>query len=197
MAKRIDEERIEADRMQDIEVLLERLVQHEATTARLIIDCLYDIGSVNLINHRVRYRSLNGIMKLVARTSKPIFRIFALRWFKRNCPRLIAKWLYTQVNFEGPSPSVETVVAEETSTPMPIAESAPSDLSQEIRRLRTQVKVLTGVLVGTALTVGAAVFWLGYDASVLMRSRRSPQFAPVEGVESSWVKECPSFQVDR
>lgn len=93
------EERIEQQSMQDIILLLENLLEREETTVKIILDCLYDVGSVNLINKRFRSRSLKGIMGSIATMSKPVFRIFALRWLKKNCPRLITKWLRKQVTF--------------------------------------------------------------------------------------------------
>ena len=91
------EERIEADRMRDVLLLLEGLVNREETTAKIILDCLYDVGSVNMINKKFQSRSLNWMMKSIARMSKPAFRVVALRWFKKNCPELITKWLGEQV----------------------------------------------------------------------------------------------------
>jgi hypothetical protein len=86
--------------MKDVLLLLQQLVEKEEITVRLILDCLYDIGSVNAIDKNFHTQPLNRIMKAIATMTKPIFRIFALRWFKRNCPRLIADWLYQQVTFE-------------------------------------------------------------------------------------------------
>lgn len=178
-SKRLEEERIEADRLGDIFILLERLMLQEETTARLILDCLYDIGSVNLINRRVSQRSLNGIMKMIARTSKPIFRVIALRWFRQNCPRLVAQWLYSQVAFEAPTPPLETMAAatappeaQPVSTPTLVAPTAaaPDMLSSEIRQLRTQVRVLTGVILGSVVTVSAAIVWMGYGLQLRITS---------------------------
>jgi hypothetical protein len=178
-SKRLEEERIEADRLGDIFILLERLMLQEETTARLILDCLYDIGSVNLINRRVSQRSLNGIMKMIARTSKPIFRVIAIRWFRQNCPQLVAKWLYSQVTFEAPTPTLETMAAatappeaQPVSTPVPTAPvaAAPDRLSSEIRQLRTQVRVLTGVILGSVVTVSAAIVWMGYGLQLRITS---------------------------
>jgi hypothetical protein len=90
---------LEAERIQEVLILLTSLVGREEATIKLIIDCLYDIGSVNLINKKVRFRSVNSITKFIAKKSKPVARIFAWRWFTKNCPQLIAKWLYTKVKF--------------------------------------------------------------------------------------------------
>ncbi len=90
---------IEAERIQEVLILLTSLIAREEATIKLIIDCLYDIGYVNLINKKVRFRPLNSITKFIAKTSKPLAKIFAWRWFMKNCPQLIAKWLYGKVKF--------------------------------------------------------------------------------------------------
>jgi hypothetical protein len=95
-----DATKMQQERMKDVLLLLQQLVEKEEITVRLILDCLYDIGSVNAIDKNFHTQPLNRIMKAIATMTKPIFRIFALRWFKRNCPRLIADWLYQQVTFE-------------------------------------------------------------------------------------------------
>lgn len=93
------ERQIEDDRMRDVELLLESLFLREEVTLRLVLDCLYDVGSVNLVNRKVRSRPLNALMKAIARLSKPAFRPFMIRWSRKNCPHLIADWLHSQVRF--------------------------------------------------------------------------------------------------
>lgn len=97
--ERVEEELIEEKRMQDVLLLLQHLVEKEEVTVKLILDCLYDVGSVNLINKKIRTRPLNRFMKSIASMSKPVFKIVALRWFKKNCPQLIANWLQSKVDF--------------------------------------------------------------------------------------------------
>jgi hypothetical protein len=92
-----DTTKIQQEKMKDVLLLLQQLVQKEEVTVRLILDCLYDIGSVNLIDKNFHTQPLNRFMKAIATMTKPIFRIFAVRWFKKNCPQLIAEWLYQQV----------------------------------------------------------------------------------------------------
>lgn len=93
------ERMLEEERMQDVMLLLENLARREEATIRLILDCLYDVGSANLINKKFRRRPLNRLMKAIARLTKPAFRIFALRWFMKNCPQLITDWLHSKVKF--------------------------------------------------------------------------------------------------
>lgn len=95
----MQEQQMEEARMRDVEMLLESLFLREEVTMRLIADCLYDVGSVNLVNQRIHSKPLNRFMKVIARRSKPIFRFFMLRWSKENCPRMIANWLHSQVRF--------------------------------------------------------------------------------------------------
>jgi hypothetical protein len=94
-----DRSRIEAERIQEVLILLTGLIAREEATIKLIIDCLYDIGYFNLINKKVRFRPLNSIAKFLAKRSKPVAKIFAWRWFIKNCPQLITKWLYVKVKF--------------------------------------------------------------------------------------------------
>jgi hypothetical protein len=94
-----DEERLKEERMKDVLLLLENLVEREERTVKMILDCLYDVGSVNLINKKFKPHLSNRLMKSIARLSKPVFRIAALYWFKKNCPQLITDWLGTKVRF--------------------------------------------------------------------------------------------------
>jgi hypothetical protein len=95
-----EEERMEQERMRDVLVLLEHLVEREETTLKLIIDRLYDVGSVNLINKKFPDRPRQRkIMKSMARAFKPLVKIYALRWVKKNCPRLVTNWLQAKVRF--------------------------------------------------------------------------------------------------
>lgn len=97
--ERLEEEKFQQKRMQDVLLLLQSLAEREETTVKMIIDCLYDVGSANLINKKFPSRPLNKMMKSIARMSKPVFKIFAFRWFKKNCPQLISRWLYSKVTF--------------------------------------------------------------------------------------------------
>lgn len=88
----------ERGRLRDVKVLLQNLTLQEEVTIKLIIDCLYDVGSVNILNTKVTWGPANRAVKLIARTSKPVFRIIAWRWFKSNCPDLITNWLASKVS---------------------------------------------------------------------------------------------------
>lgn len=120
---------LESQRMQDVVLLVDNLLRQEETTLGLIVDCMYDIGSVRLIDKKLNLPFLKGATVRVARVSKPLFRMLALRWIKKNCPELLAKWLYSKVLFEeapkpAPKPKPEPVPSIESAleNPNPIEE---------------------------------------------------------------------------
>ena len=98
LAKTAEELGIEEKRLQDMFLLLETMFLREETTVKLVLDCLYDIGSVNLINKKVTKPPLNGLVKYIARLSRPVFRVVAWRWFMKNCPKLLVDWLHGKVS---------------------------------------------------------------------------------------------------
>lgn len=116
----VRERQLEDERMRDVQMLLESLFLREEVTVRLIADCLYDVGSINLLNQQVRSRPLNRLLKLVARNSKPVFRFFMVRWSRQNCPQLITKWLHSQVIFAPSEVVLPEVLAPESTEPLPI-----------------------------------------------------------------------------
>ena len=93
------EELKKRERMRDINLLLAQLVEREEVTLNLIIDCLYDVGSVNFTNKKFRLRPLNFLIKSIVKFPKPILRRIALRWVKRNLPDLLTEWLAKKVSF--------------------------------------------------------------------------------------------------
>lgn len=97
--ERLQEQRLREQRMRDVVLILENLFTREEATVKLILECLYDVGSANLINKKVRFRPLNRLVKAIASMTKPVFRIVGFRWFKNNCPQLIADWLESKVTF--------------------------------------------------------------------------------------------------
>lgn len=157
----------ELERVEEVMRLLENLVQREEATAQSILDCLYDVGSVRLIEQRVPIQPLRWPLKGIARLSKPIFRVFALRWFRRNCPWLITRWLFNLLRFGGP-PLIDL---EETPAQVidvaPIPDALPPRLeapllerqAAEINNLRSKVSWLTAAVV--VLVVLGGLNWLG------------------------------------
>ncbi len=92
-----ESKQLEAEQKKNILLLVENLIEREEATFKMIIDCLYDVGSVNLINKKIALRPLNQVMKLIARLSKPGFRIVAFYWVRKNTPKLITNWLLKKV----------------------------------------------------------------------------------------------------
>ena len=153
------EKYMEAERMHDVLLLLQNLINSEEATVKLILDCLYDVGSVNLINQKLRLKPLNRVMKLIARMSKPVFRTLALNWFKKNCPQLITNWLHTQVSFEKPHKTPEQVPIEVVKLE-PYSIPQTESLSQEIKNLRYQVRWLAGISVIAIAVLIVKATWL-------------------------------------
>ena len=158
----------EEEKMREVLLLLESLSYREEISIKLIIDCLYDMGSVNLINQKFRSRTLNGSLKLIARVSKPAFRIIAWRWYKNNCPQLIARWLYEKVAFEAPVEVQQETKLEAQSVGeiQPARTDSPLQLEKQIREvkyLRSQIKILASILVGFIVIFGGSVVWFGYS----------------------------------
>ena len=102
-----EQAQMESERMQDVVLLVEGLLRQEEATLGMIVECLYDIGSVRLIDKKLHSWPLNTISKSIAGFSKPVVRVVALRWLKKNCPELLANWLYSKVQFneEPPRPA--------------------------------------------------------------------------------------------
>jgi hypothetical protein len=144
---------IEAERMHDVLLLLQNLINSEEATVKLILDCLYDVGSVNLINQKLRLKPLNRVMKLIARMSKPIFKTIALNWFKKNCPQLITNWIHTKVSF-GNTPNTPQQVAIEVAQLQPYSIPQTEILIQEIKTLRYQLRWLAGISIIAIAVLG-------------------------------------------
>jgi hypothetical protein len=99
MSQSSEEKRKEQERLRDVLILIEHLFEQEEATVKMIIDCLYDVGSVNLINKKFPSQPLNPLMKSIAKVSKPAFKLWALRKVKRNAPQLITDWLQRKIRF--------------------------------------------------------------------------------------------------
>ncbi|MEH2284286.1 MAG: hypothetical protein V7K90_23680 [Nostoc sp.] len=153
------EKYMEAERMHDVLLLLQNLINSEEATVKLILDCLYDVGSVNLINQKLRLKPLNRVMKLIARMSKPVFRTLALNWFKKNCPQLITNWLHTQVSFENAQKTPQQVAIEVVQLE-PYSIPQTENLSQEIKNLRSQVRWLAGISIIAIAVLVVKATWL-------------------------------------
>lgn len=167
-------QRLAAQRMQDVNLLLQNLANSEEATIKLIIDCLYDIGSVNLINRRLRFRPLNRTIKLIARVSKPVFRVIAWHWFQKNCPQLIADWLETKIAFEDPT-NLPQEIAVETSPANPYSQLEVDRMNREINYLRQQVRLLAGVCIVALSALGVTVTALTRNPDAPLQSTQQIQ----------------------
>ncbi|MEA5553079.1 hypothetical protein VB713_19220 [Anabaena cylindrica UHCC 0172] len=153
--------------MQDVLLLLKNLIYREEITVKLILNCLYDAGSTNLINQKFQSRTLNKTLKGISKLSKPAFRLIAWQWFKSNCPKLIANWLRSKIEFK----IVENEKVENAKVEI-VADNEDSNLISlqnhqyqvyEVQQLQSQVKLLASLLVGTVTILGGSFIWAGYS----------------------------------
>ena len=94
------EELKKQERMRDVTLLLQQIVEREEVALKLIIDSLIDVGSINYANNKLHNPPLNKIMKVLVGYIKPVARVVALYWLKRNLPNLLTAWLEGKVSFE-------------------------------------------------------------------------------------------------
>jgi hypothetical protein len=169
------EKRLETERMHETLILLQNLTNDQEATIKLILDRLYDVAAVNLINQKLRSRSLNRFSKLIAKMSKPALKVFAWQWFKKNCPQLINNWLHSQVAFNN-SQILTTKVAVEVVENQPYLPERIDSLSQENQYLRYQVKWLAGIAFIAITTLGVTVTSLHFNSdALLLQSRQNIQ----------------------
>lgn len=147
--------------MQDVLLLLEHMIYREEITVKLILNCLYDAGATNLINQKFRSPTFNKTLKSMAKMSKPVFRMIAWQWFRKNCPQLIADWLREKIEFKNlQKPQVEIVVEHEDANLNPLSQN--QNQIYEVKQLRSQVKLLTGIFVGVITVLTGSFLWTGY-----------------------------------
>ncbi|XQQ05262.1 MAG: hypothetical protein EDM05_64625 [Leptolyngbya sp. IPPAS B-1204] len=188
-------QQFEQERMLDVLFLLDLMFVREEATVKQIVDCLYDIGSINLINQRVPSRHLKLCARWIARFSKPAFRFFFLRWFRRNCPQLIADWLYNQVKFEPQqiTKAVEAVEVAEAAQIQPTPAVTELDLyRQEVRLLHSRVRLLTTLLIGVTVTLGSGLAWALWRSET--QSAQQKDTVPVRLVEQLQPCSIPALQ---
>ncbi len=113
------EELKKQERMRDVNLLLQQMVEREEVAFKLIIDCLIDVGSINYANQKLQNPTLNKMMKMLVGYIKPIARIIALRWLKKNLPNLLTAWLESKVSFKPiPINDEEAVTGELETVPI-------------------------------------------------------------------------------
>lgn len=91
---------IEEERIHDVLLILENLVTREESSIKLILDCLYDVGTTNLIDQKFHHRTLKGSLKIIAKISKPAFKEIAWRCLRKRIPQLITNLLHEEVSFK-------------------------------------------------------------------------------------------------
>ncbi|WP_026733595.1 hypothetical protein [Fischerella sp. PCC 9605] len=178
----------EEELMHEVLLIIENLAYREEATVKLIFDRLYDIGSLNLINQKFRSRAVKKVLKLIARMSKPAFRIFAWHWFKKNSPQLITNWLRQQVSFKNQVTPTSKIIIER-QVPQLNSFSELEHQNKEIQFLRSQVKILATILIGVVAFFGGSLIWLGQSIT----TRRS-QLQNVEQLPQVTIQEA---SVDR
>jgi hypothetical protein len=174
--KELEEQQMKEERMREVLLLIIYLINQEEATIKLIVDCLYDVGSVNLVNQKLQRSPLKAPAKGMAKLSKPIVKIIALRWFKKNGPPLITNWLRSKVAFKSPQTTPLSAVPAVANVP-PAA--LPDNVNLEIRRLRTQVKVLGGISVGAIAALSGILVWLNYRPAVGTSSQAPQVSVPI------------------
>lgn len=149
----LEETQLESERLKQVQMLLDNLFRREEATLKQVIDCLYDVGSLHLINQKIPIKRLRGPLRTISRLSKPAFRLLAVRRLQKTAPELLTQWLYAQATRQ------PFQVVEEESTPLidvipDRAELPPVSLppiverqAAEINLLRNQVTRLVALLV--------------------------------------------------
>ena len=116
------------ERMRDVTLLLQQIVEREEVALKLIIDCLIDVGSINYANNKLHNPTLNRIMKVLVGYIKPIARKAALFWLKRNLPDLLTAWLEGKVSFESvPINSDEALTGDLETVPLSEDQEIPDN----------------------------------------------------------------------
>ncbi|WP_159786902.1 hypothetical protein [Sodalinema gerasimenkoae] len=161
-------EAVEKKSMDEMLLTLDHLFEREEATAKIVLAALYDMGAENIYYRQLRSRILRGAFRPVTKVSKPVFLFFGLRWFKANCPFLIADWLRSLVEFEKQKEAKTSEVVQ-TSEPSLNDDQLTKKWvvvergNQEVERLSGQVQLLTSTLLITVAVMGGMLAWLGYE----------------------------------
>lgn len=151
-----EEEIAQQEKLSEIVILLEQLFKREDATAKRIIECLYDIARVNLINKYVRLFPLNSFLKFIFKFPKPLARNLALKYYVQpKCPVLITDWLYTLVEFKEIEKLEEAIIIETENIERQFLPEMRKN-QREIKSLRKKVRLLTGTLVMTIAIFGGS-----------------------------------------
>jgi hypothetical protein len=143
------EQQAEDDRFQEVKLLLVNLFDREQATIKAIMSCLYEAGSVNFINRKIKPQPIRSLVKPVARLAKPAFIFMGYRWFQKQCPPLISNWLRRKVQF----PAKARPQTPPPQTAPPVSTEYAVGYQIEIRRLRSRLRLTTGALIGVSATL--------------------------------------------
>lgn len=137
---------------QDIQLLVTQLMRNEETVIKLIIDRLYDTGSDNWIDQKVRFRLANRSLKAVAKVGKPAGRYFGYRWLVKKTPRMISGWLMRQVSFKPKKKKPKAVKVEA------VPQSILLNQQKQINQLQTRLRLTSGLAVVSIISAGGLFF---------------------------------------
>ncbi|WP_373479690.1 hypothetical protein [Geminocystis sp.] len=153
---------IEKQKLHEILILLEQLLQREEVTGKAIIGCLYDIAMINLINKYCPLWGINSTLKYLVRFPRPIAQSLGVKlYLQPKCPKLITDWLYTLVEF--PEKKVLTLDVEVINNQL-LPTLKQSKL--EIKSLQNKVKILTGSLVCTVAIFTGSFALIAYNLDI-------------------------------
>jgi hypothetical protein len=167
-ARQVAEQQAEAKRMQEVTLLLTNLLEREETTLKAVIGCLYDVGTVNLVNQRIRYRFLRPLARPIFSVSKPVLTTLGYRWVSKKCPPIITRWLQGKVKSvtsrRPPKVSPQPVTVQSVATiEQPLIEQRTVLYQGEIKRLRSQVRRTTAALAGVSVTLAIMLIKVGLN----------------------------------
>jgi hypothetical protein len=167
-ARQVAEQQAEAKRMQEVTLLLANLLEREETTLKAVIGCLYDVGTVNLVNQRIKYRFLRPLARPVLSVSKPVLTTLGYRWVSKKCPPIITRWLQKKIisvtSRRPPKVPPQPVSVQSISTVEPPLIEQHTVLYQgEIKRLRSQVRRTTAALAGVSVTLAIMLIKVGLN----------------------------------
>ena len=165
------EERIALKSQQEVLLLLQQLAVREEITVKLILNRLYDLGVLNIIRNKLHAPILKGLVRGLAKVSKPAAGFAGVYWFQQNCPQLLTDWLVDQVAFGHPEAKT-TEILEASSNDLPSSESH----NLEVKQLRSKVRLLTSILIIAIAFFGSSFAWLFYS----FKSQPSSLWQPAE-----------------
>merc|ERR1712178_535463 len=76
-AKLSEAQKLEIEQKKNVMLLVENMMKREEATFKMVIDSLYDVGSLNLINKKNPLKFLKSLLRLVVKLAKTIFHSIA------------------------------------------------------------------------------------------------------------------------